>query len=48
MVEHNNIILNEFISSQPVVEQVPAQADPLNIVWHKAFWVNSYINSMSF
>jgi hypothetical protein len=46
VVERNNIILNDFIHEQPVVEQTPVQEGKPNIVWHRAFWVNPYIESM--
>ena len=48
VMEWENAVLNDFLNERPAIEHAPAQAEPLNIVWHRAFWVNPYIESMKF
>ncbi|WP_299496472.1 hypothetical protein [uncultured Shewanella sp.] len=48
VIQWENTVLNDFLNEQPVVEQTPVQESKPNIVWHRAFWVNPYINSMRF
>ena len=40
VIEWENTILNGFLNEKPVNKH--------NIVWHRAFWVNPYINAMRF